>query len=88
MREFNAQPFRDVLVDDPAEHARQFWYGLKKLLVFAEGAIEFDERRWDAFVDRVEFAAQQTMVGFVRQMDAGQVAQFRRDLESLLESRE
>lgn len=56
--------------------------------MFAEGAIEFDERRWDAFVDRVEFAAQQTMVGFVRQMDAGQVAQFRRDLESLLESRE
>ena len=88
MREFNAQPFRDALVDDPAEHTRQFWYGLKKLLVFAEGAIEFDERRWDTFVDRVEFAAQQTMVGFVRQMDAGQVAQFRRDLESLLESRE
>lgn len=88
MREFNAQPFRDVLVDDPAEHARQFWYGLKKLLVFAEDAIDIDERKWDAFVDRVEFAAQQAMVVFVRQMDAGQAFQLRRDLEDLLGSSE
>ena len=84
MRGFNAQPFRDVLVDDPAEHARQFWYGLKNLLVFAEDAIDIDERKWDAFVDRVEFAAQQAVVGFARQMDAGQVGRFGLDLEGLL----
>lgn len=84
MREFNAQPFRDVLLDDPAEHARRFWYGLKKLLVFAEDAIDVDERKWDAFVDRVEFAGQQAVVGFARQMDAGQAGRFGLDLEELL----
>ena len=73
-----------MLLDDPAEHARRFWYGLKKLLVFAEDAIDVDERKWDAFVDRVEFAAQQAVVSFARQMDAGQAGRFGLDLEELL----
>lgn len=56
--------------------------------MFAEDAIDIDERKWDAFVDRVEFAAQQAMVVFVRQMDAGQAFQLRCDLEDLLGSSE
>lgn len=46
----------------------------------------FDQLRAneDAFVDRVEFAAQQAVVGFARQMDAGQAGRFGLDLEELL----
>ncbi len=88
MRRFNAEPFRDVLVDDPIEHVERFWYGMKKLLAFVEDAILVDERMWDSYFDRAEYAACEAARPLAEQMDAGQAVEFRCALEKMAHSGE
>lgn len=56
MREFNGRRYDGVLDEDPARHVNAFWYGLKKLSQYCEAAVRVDERAWDCFIDKVQFA--------------------------------
>ena len=76
MQEFNGRRYDGVLDEDPARHVNAFWYGLKKLSQYCEAAVRVDERAWDCFVDKVQFAYDEPVGRLATQMDDKQVAAF------------
>ena len=76
MREFNGRRYDGVLDEDPARHVDAFWYGLKKLSQYCEAAVRVDERAWDCFIDKVQFAYDEPVGRLATQMDDKQVAAF------------
>lgn len=76
MREFNARRYDGVLDEDPVRHVNAFWYGLKKLSQYCEAAVRVDERAWDCFIDKVQFAYDEPVGRLATQMDDKQVAAF------------
>lgn len=74
MREFNGRCYDGVLDEDPARHVNAFWYGLKKLSQYCEAAVRVDERAWDCFIDKVQFAYDEPVGRLATQMDNKQVA--------------
>lgn len=76
MREFNGRRYDGVLDEDPVRHVNAFWYGLKKLSQYCEAAVRVDERAWDCFIDKVQFAYDEPAGRLATQMDDKQVAAF------------
>ena len=76
MREFNGRRYDGVLDEDPTRHVNAFWYGLKKLSQYCEAAVRVDERAWDCFIDKVQFAYDEPVGRLAAQMDDKQVAAF------------
>ena len=76
MREFNGRRYDGVLDEDPARHVNAFWYGLKKLSQYCEAAVRVDERAWDCFIDKVQFAYDEPVGRLAAQMDDKHVAAF------------
>lgn len=76
MREFNGRRYDGVLDEDPARHVNAFWYGLKKLGQYCEAALRVDERAWDCFIDKVQFAYDEPVGRLATQMDDKQAAAF------------
>lgn len=76
MREFNGRSYDGVLDEDPARHVNAFWYGLKKLSQYCEAAVRVDERAWDCFIDKVQFAYDDPVGRLAAQMDEKQAAAF------------
>lgn len=76
MREFNGRRYDGVLDEDLARHVNAFWYGLKKLSQYCEGAVRVDERAWDCFIDKVQYAYDEPVGRLATQMDDKQVAAF------------
>lgn len=76
MREFNGRRYDGVLDEDPVRHVNAFWYGLKKLSQYCEAAVRVDERAWDCFIDKVQFACDEPAGHLAVQMDDKQVAAF------------
>lgn len=76
MQEFNGRRYDGVLDEDPARHVNAFWYGLKKLSQYCEAAVRVDERAWDCFIDKVQFAYDEPVGRLAMQMDDKQVAAF------------
>ncbi len=76
MQEFNGRRYDGVLDEDPARHVNAFWYGLKKLSQYCEAAVRVDERAWDCFIDKVQFAYDEPVGRLAAQMDNKQVAAF------------
>lgn len=76
MREFNRRRYDGVLDVDPARHVNAFWYGLKKLSQYCEAAVRVNERAWDCFIDKVQFAYDEPVGRLATQMDDKQVAAF------------
>lgn len=76
MREFNGRRYDGVLDEDPTRHVNAFWYGLKKLSQYCEAAVRVDERAWDCFIDKVQFAYDDPVGRLAAQMDEKQVAVF------------
>ena len=76
MREFNGRRYDGVLDEDPARHVNAFRYGLKKLSQYCEAAVRVDERAWDCFIDKVQFAYDEPVGRLATQMDDKQVAAF------------
>lgn len=76
MREFNGRRYDGVLDEDPARHVNAFWYGLKKLSQYCEAAVRVDERAWDCFIDKVQFAYDEPVGRLATQMDDKQAAAF------------
>lgn len=76
MREFNGRRYDGVLDEDPARHVNAFWYGLKKLSQYCEAAVRVNERAWDCFIDKVQFAYDEPVGRLAAQMDDKQVAAF------------
>lgn len=76
MREFNGRRYDGVLDEDPVRHVNAFWYGLKKLSQYCEAAVRVDERAWDCFIDKVQFAYDEPAGRLAVQMDDKQVAAF------------
>lgn len=76
MREFNGRRYDGVLDEDPARHVNAFWYGLKKLSQYCEAAVCVDERAWDCFIDKVQFAYDEPVGRLATQMDDKQVEAF------------
>lgn len=76
MREFNGRRYDGVLDEDSTRHVNAFWYGLKKLSQYCEVAVRVDERAWDCFIDKVQFAYDDPVGRLAAQMDEKQVAAF------------
>ena len=76
MQEFNGRRYDGVLDEDPARHVNAFWYGLKKLSQYCEAAVRVDERAWDCFIDKVQFAYDEPVGRLATQMDDKQVEAF------------
>lgn len=76
MREFNGRRYDGVLDEDPARHVNAFWYGLKKLSQYCEAAVHVDERAWDCFIDKAQYAYDEPVGRLATQMDDKQVAAF------------
>lgn len=76
MREFNGRRYDGVLDEDSARHVNAFWYGLKKLSQYCEAAVRVDERAWDCFIDKVQYAYDEPVGRLATQMDDKQVAAF------------
>ena len=76
MREFNGRRYDGALDEDPTRHVNAFWYGLKKLSQYCEAAVRVDERAWDCFIDKVQFAYDDPVGRLAAQMDEKQVAVF------------
>lgn len=76
MREFNGRRYDGVLDEDPARHVNAFWYGFKKLSQYCEAAVRVDERAWDCFIDKVQFAYDDPVGRLAAQMDEKQMAAF------------
>lgn len=76
MREFSGRRYDGVLDEEPARHVNAFWYGLKKLSQYCEAAVRVDERAWDCFIDKVQFAYDEPVGRLAAQMDDKQVAAF------------
>lgn len=76
MREFNGRRYDGVLDENPARHVNAFWYGLKKLSQYCEAAVRVNERAWDCFIDKVQFAYDDPVGRLAAQMDEKQVAAF------------
>ena len=76
MREFNGRRYDGVLDEDPTRHVNAFWYGLKKLSQYCEAAVRVDERAWDCFIDKVQFAYDDPVGRLAAQMDEKQAAAF------------
>lgn len=76
MHEFNGRRYDGVLDEDPMRHVNAFWYGLKKLSQYCEAAVRVDERAWDCFIDKVQFAYDDPVGRLAAQMDGKQVAAF------------
>lgn len=76
MREFNGRRYDGVLDEDSARHVNAFWYGLKKLGQYCEAAVRVDERAWDCFIDKVQFAYDDPVGRLAAQMDEKQAAAF------------
>ncbi len=76
MREFNGRRYDGVLDEDPARHVNAFWYGLKKLSQYCEAAVHVDERAWDCFIDKVQYAYDELVGRLATQMDDKQLAAF------------
>lgn len=76
MHEFNGRRYDGVLDEDPTRHVNAFWYGLKKLSQYCEAAVRVDERAWDCFIDKVQFAYDDPVGRLAAQMDEKQVAAF------------
>ena len=76
IRKFNGRRYDGVLDEDSARHVNAFWYGLKKLSQYCEAAVRVDERAWDCFIDKVQFAYDEPVGRLATQMDDKQVAAF------------
>lgn len=76
MQEFNGRRYDGVLDEDPSRHVNAFWYGLKKLSQYCEAAVRVEERAWDCFIDKVQFAYDEPVGRLATQMDDKQVAAF------------
>lgn len=76
MQEFNGRRYDGVLDEDPTRHVNAFWYGLKKLSQYCEAAVRVDERAWDCFIDKVQFAYDEPVGRLATQMDEKQAAAF------------
>ena len=85
MKGFNAQRYMGALDDDPAAPAERFWYGMKKLSEFAEQAIRVEERAWDTYVDRVEFAVYTAAEPLAKCMNDNQALEFAQAIKALAE---
>lgn len=83
MQEFNGRRYDGVLDVDPARHVNAFWYGLKKLSQYCEAAVRVDERAWDCFIDKVQYAYDEPVGRLATQMDDKQVAAFVAAMEVL-----
>ena len=76
MHEFNGRRYDGVLDEDPTRHVNAFWYGLKKLSQYCEAAVRVDERAWDCFIDKVQYAYDEPVGRLAAQMDDKQVTAF------------
>lgn len=76
MHEFNGRRYDGVLDEDPMRHVNAFWYGLKKLGQYCEAAVRVDERAWDCFIDKVQFAYDDPVDRLAAQMDEKQAVAF------------
>lgn len=76
MHEFNGRRYDGVLDEDPMRHVNAFWYGLKKLSQYCEAAVRVDERAWDCFIDKVQFAYDDPVDRLAAQMDEKQAVAF------------
>lgn len=76
MREFNGRRYDGVLDEDPMRHVNAFWYGLKKLSQYCEAAVRVDERAWDCFIDKVQFAYDEPVGRLATRMDEKQATAF------------
>lgn len=76
MCEFNGRRYDGVLDEDPTRHVNAFWYGLKKLSQYCEAAVRVDERAWDCFIDKVQFAYDEPVGRLATRMDEKQAAAF------------
>lgn len=76
MREFNGRRYDGVLDEDPMRHVNAFWCGLKKLSQYCEAAVRVDERAWDCFIDKVQFAYDEPVGRLATRMDEKQAAAF------------
>ena len=76
IRKFNGRRYDGVLDEDSARHVNAFGYGLKKLSQYCEAAVRVDERAWDSFIDKVQFAYDEPVGRLATQMDDKQVAAF------------
>lgn len=76
MYEFNGRRYDGVLDEDPTRHVNAFWYGLKKLSQYCEAAVRVDERAWDCFIDKVQFAYDDPVGRLAAQMDEKQIVAF------------
>lgn len=76
MREFNGRRYDGVLDEDPTRHVNAFWYGLKKLSQYCEAAVRVDERAWECFIDKVQFAYDEPVGRLATRMDEKQAAAF------------
>lgn len=76
MQEFNGRRYDGVLDEDPTRHVNAFWYGLKKLSQYCEAAVRVDERAWDCFISKVQFAYDEPVGRLATQMDEKQAAAF------------
>lgn len=76
MRGFNGRRYDGVLDGDPTRHVNAFWYGLKKLGQYCEAAVRVDERAWECFIDKVQFAYDEPVGRLATQMDDKQAAAF------------
>lgn len=76
MHEFNGRRYDGVLDEEPTRHVNAFWYGLKKLSQYCEAAVRVDERAWDCFIDKVQYAYDDPVGRLAAQMDDKQVAAF------------
>ncbi len=83
MCEFNGRRYDGVLDEDPARHVNAFWYGLKKLSQYCEAAVRVDERAWDCFIDKVQFAYDEPVGRLATQMDDKQVEAFVAAMDAL-----
>lgn len=54
MREENKRPYDGFLDDDVAPHVNAFWYGFKKLMVFANGMYQVDMTPLSAYWETLE----------------------------------
>lgn len=84
MREFNQLEYWGYLDDDFAEHVVAFWYGFKKLMVFANARCSIDAREFEAqlVAIRSKLCASARVLG--QRMDQKQVDEFYEAVQVLI----
>ena len=85
MREFNQLEYWGYLDDEFESHIVAFWYGFKKLMVFANGRCSIDAREFEAQLAnlRARLGASARVLG--QRMDQRQVEEYYEAVQKLIE---